>query len=132
MQKMTHGGRSPCKHNQPQQSLARIILMRMRLKQIHTDWPQVSMRKQVSVCSQADNPTKKIAVWKTGSKMSSRHMTCRGLKDYHQAIWPVISPQSLVTKCTMFFSAWGIWELHPPWTFNEGLTTTRLGDQVAI
>ncbi|MBW0571382.1 hypothetical protein O181_111097 [Austropuccinia psidii MF-1] len=51
---------------------------------------------------------------------------------YYQAIRPVISPRSLVTKCTTFFSEWGIWELHPPWTFNEGLTTTLLGDWVAI
>ncbi|MBW0555763.1 hypothetical protein O181_095478 [Austropuccinia psidii MF-1] len=67
VQKITRGGRSPHKHSQPQQSMA-------ELQQIHTDWPQVSTRKRLSVCSQADHPTKKIAGWKTGSKMSSRNV----------------------------------------------------------
>ncbi|MBW0566740.1 hypothetical protein O181_106455 [Austropuccinia psidii MF-1] len=53
-------------------------------------------------------------------------------KHYYQAIRPVIPPQSLVAKCTTFFSAWGIWELHPPCKFHKGLTTTLLGDRVAI
>ncbi|MBW0530527.1 hypothetical protein O181_070242 [Austropuccinia psidii MF-1] len=53
--------------------------MWMGLKQIHTDWPQVSRCNRVSVCSQAAHPTKKIAGRKTGSKMCSRHMTHRGV-----------------------------------------------------
>ncbi|MBW0547863.1 hypothetical protein O181_087578 [Austropuccinia psidii MF-1] len=54
------------------------MLMRMRLKQIHTDWPQVSAHKRVSVRSPADHPTKKLAGWKTGSKRSARHMKACG------------------------------------------------------
>ncbi|MBW0584421.1 hypothetical protein O181_124136 [Austropuccinia psidii MF-1] len=44
------------------------MLMQMRLKKIQTDWPLVSARKQVSLSSPADNPTKQIAGRKTGGK----------------------------------------------------------------
>ncbi|MBW0526114.1 hypothetical protein O181_065829 [Austropuccinia psidii MF-1] len=47
---------------------------------MHTDWPQVSTHKWVSVCSQAEHLNKKIAGWKTGSKMSSRCVTRRGVR----------------------------------------------------
>ncbi|MBW0553546.1 hypothetical protein O181_093261 [Austropuccinia psidii MF-1] len=48
-------------------------------------------------------------------------------KHYHQAIWPVILLQSLAIKFTTCISACGTCALHPPCTFNEGLTTTLLG-----
>ncbi|MBW0505415.1 hypothetical protein O181_045130 [Austropuccinia psidii MF-1] len=55
------------------------MLMRMRLKQIHTDWPQVPARKQVSLSSPADHPTKQIAGQKTGGKRSARHVNHWGV-----------------------------------------------------
>ncbi|MBW0569945.1 hypothetical protein O181_109660, partial [Austropuccinia psidii MF-1] len=39
-------------------------------------------------------------------------------KHYYQAIRPVISPRSLVTKCTTCISAWGTCALHPPCTLK--------------
>ncbi|MBW0576675.1 hypothetical protein O181_116390, partial [Austropuccinia psidii MF-1] len=48
------------------------------------------------------------------------------------AIRPVISPRSLVTKCTTCISAWRTCALHPPFTFNEGLTATLLGDRTPL
>ncbi|MBW0483525.1 hypothetical protein O181_023240 [Austropuccinia psidii MF-1] len=55
------------------------MLMRMRLKQIHTDWPQVSTRKRVRISSPADHQTKQIAGQQTGGKRSARRVTHWGV-----------------------------------------------------
>ncbi|MBW0566212.1 hypothetical protein O181_105927 [Austropuccinia psidii MF-1] len=64
---VTRGGRSTPINNQPQATSVGVMLMGMRLKQIHADWPQVSTPKEVSICSQAGHPHKQLAVQKTGT-----------------------------------------------------------------
>ncbi|MBW0540315.1 hypothetical protein O181_080030 [Austropuccinia psidii MF-1] len=50
-------------------------------------------------------------------------------KLHHLAIMLVCLPWSPVRKWTTCFSAWGIWGLHPPCTFNEALKKALLGDR---
>ncbi|MBW0555624.1 hypothetical protein O181_095339 [Austropuccinia psidii MF-1] len=122
------------------------MLMRMWLKQIHFHWPQVSPRKRVSVCSQADHPTKQIAGWKASGKRSVRRVkvACpHAVFTCHTAARPFVQTPSPSHKAGIFavvtcdqmnhmLLCMGVRGLHTPCTFNTALTKALPGDWVAI
>ncbi|MBW0520473.1 hypothetical protein O181_060188 [Austropuccinia psidii MF-1] len=91
------------------------MLMRMTLKQIHTDWHLASVRKQVSICSQAAHPTKQIACRKTGGKRSARRV---------KAI--VTSPNCFVFRCCALYARSGV---SPTFVPQQQTTLVMLADK---